>query len=101
MDALAASGSLVVAITHDVKLVARARRVLALVDGRLMFDGTPRTLFGDLPAMAAVGLRPPPVWQLSERLGIEPRAVELSDIHAATPTPDLLERGGRQAARVL
>lgn len=75
MDALAASGTTVIHVTHDMDEAARARRVVALAEGRVAFDGTPEELFlrGDL---AALGLAPPRSWSLALALGLPPRVGE-------------------------
>ncbi len=45
LDDLVASGICVIHITHDMAEAARARRVLVLAEGKLVFDGTPLDLF--------------------------------------------------------
>jgi energy-coupling factor transport system ATP-binding protein len=71
LEALASSGRAIVAVSHDMRLVAeRAQRVLVLVDGRLAFDGAPADLFADADLLARARLTPPPLWELSARLGL-------------------------------
>jgi energy-coupling factor transport system ATP-binding protein len=71
LEALAASGRAIVAVSHDMRLVAeRAQRVLVLVDGSLVFDGPPADLFADADLLARARLTPPPLWELSARLGL-------------------------------
>jgi energy-coupling factor transport system ATP-binding protein len=71
LEALAAEGRAVVAISHDMRLVAeRAHRVLVLVDGTLAFDGSPARLFADDVLLRRARLVPPPLWDLSRRLGL-------------------------------
>lgn len=56
------SGRTAVIITHDLSLVAdRAERVIAMADGRVVFDGTPRALFERADVLAVCGLALPPV----------------------------------------
>ena len=62
LDGLRAEGRAIVAITHDLTLVAdRATRVVALDGGRVAFDGTPAELFADDELLARCALRRPPV----------------------------------------
>jgi energy-coupling factor transport system ATP-binding protein len=71
LEALAVSGRAIVAVSHDMRLVAeRAQRVLVLVDGSLAFDGAPADLFADGDLLARARLTPPPLWELSARLGL-------------------------------
>ncbi len=49
-------------ITHDMRLVARfADRVVALRDGEVVVDTTPRSAFAQLDLLESCGVRPPPV----------------------------------------
>ncbi|HEX8969359.1 MAG TPA: ABC transporter ATP-binding protein [Chloroflexota bacterium] len=71
LAALAAQGRAIVAITHDMRLVAeRAERALVMVDGQTIFDGSPRALFIDTPLLRRAGLRPPPLTEVGQRLGL-------------------------------
>jgi energy-coupling factor transport system ATP-binding protein len=71
LQALADEGRAIVAVSHDMRLVAeRAGRVLVLVDGALAFDGPPAALFADAELLRRAHLLPPPLWALSERLGL-------------------------------
>jgi len=94
MDALVASGVAVVHVTQDMSEAARARRVLVLDSGRLVFDGSPAELFASgsprVGALAAIGL---PDWgTLAAMLGLEMLPLESPDglaarIAAAYPAP--------------
>jgi energy-coupling factor transport system ATP-binding protein len=89
LDALANAGRAIVAVSHDMRLVAeRARRVLVLADGGLIFDGPPDRLFADDGLLRRAQLAPPPLWELSRRLGL------------ATPLTRLGRRGRRGGALV-
>jgi energy-coupling factor transport system ATP-binding protein len=80
---LAAQGRAIVMISHDMRLVAeRVRRVLVLVDGALAFDGPPADLFADEALLARAHLVPPPLWELSRRLGL---AAPLDAVGAQPP----------------
>ena len=62
LDALRAEGRAIVAITHDLALVAdHATRVVALDHGRVAFDGSPVELFGRDDLLARCSLRRPAV----------------------------------------
>lgn len=62
LDALRAEGRAIVAITHDLGLVAdHATRAVALANGRIAFDGPPADLFADDTLLARCALRRPPV----------------------------------------
>jgi energy-coupling factor transporter ATP-binding protein EcfA2 len=63
-------GRTVVLITHDMRLVAEyATRAVVLLGGQLLFDGTPRALFGRPDILDQAGLALPPVTRLAQRLG--------------------------------
>jgi energy-coupling factor transporter ATP-binding protein EcfA2 len=71
LEALAAGGRAIVVVSHDMRLVAeRCQRVLVLVDGSLAFDGPPARLFADEALLTRAHLTPPPLWELSRRLGL-------------------------------
>jgi energy-coupling factor transport system ATP-binding protein len=83
LSALAGAGRAIVAITHDMRLVAeRASRVLAMADGELIFDGTPRELFANRLLLDRARLRPPPVWELGQRLGVAEPFLSVADAQA-------------------
>lgn len=58
MDELNAQGITIVHITHDMQEAARARRVLVMSNGNMVFDGTPDALFA-LPHLKEWRLCPP------------------------------------------
>ena len=71
LKALADSGRAIVAITHDMRLVAeRASRSIVMLEGRLVFDGPPFDLFADAGLLRRAGLRPPPITEVGLRLGL-------------------------------
>jgi energy-coupling factor transport system ATP-binding protein len=83
---LADEGKAVVAITHDMRLVAeRAARVLVLADGQLVFDGTPDSLFADRDLVERARLKPPPLWQLSQLLDLPRPLVRISQFLNLVP----------------
>ncbi|MCE5257123.1 MAG: ATP-binding cassette domain-containing protein, partial [Spirochaetaceae bacterium] len=85
MDALSADGMAIVHVTHDMDDAARASRIIALDNGRLVFDGKPGEFFGGSVAASlagtaspaeAIGLKPPKAVQAARIFGIEARIGE-------------------------
>ena len=63
------SGTTVVIVTHDMRLLAtRADHVLALVRGRVAYEGPPAGLLSDSALLAAGHLLRPPLLDLARRL---------------------------------
>ncbi|HET6317916.1 MAG TPA: ABC transporter, partial [Chloroflexota bacterium] len=78
---LADGGRCIVAITHDMRLVAeRATRVIAMAEGMVIFDGPPRELFALPDILRRARLRPPPIWLLGERLGLPQPPLSIKDM---------------------
>lgn len=70
---LAADGTTVVCLTHDMRLVADvADRLLVLDGGRVVADAPPRAAFADRAAMDRASLVPPQITRLALRLGVGP-----------------------------
>ena len=71
MDDLVAKGIAVIHITHDMTEAARAKRVVVLASGRLVFSGTPAALFSrsDLDVLRLV---PPPALTAARAYRLEP-----------------------------
>ena len=62
-------GTIVLMITHDVRLVAEwAARVIVVSGGRLLFDGLPHAMFADPALLDEAGLLAPPVFSISSAL---------------------------------
>jgi energy-coupling factor transport system ATP-binding protein len=81
LQVLAGQGRAIVAITHDMRLVAeQAQRVVSMAAGRIVFDGTPRQLFADSQLLSRTGLRPPPIAELGQRLGLARPLLCLADV---------------------
>lgn len=71
MDGLVAAGIAVIHVTHDMDEAARAARVLALSEGRVVYDGTPAGLFASGEASRyRLGL--PRSYQAAIEFGLEP-----------------------------
>ncbi len=65
-------GITIVLISHDMDIVRRyAKRAIVLHQGRKVFDGAPKELFGGGYAVEEWGLRRPTVASLATALGIE------------------------------
>ncbi len=79
-------------VSHDMSEVAAlAGRILALHDGRLVFDGSPRELFKQPHLLAAWGLSAPPLCQLramlcQRGLPVAPDALSLDELTQAILT---------------
>ncbi len=71
MDELVASGITAIHVTHDMDEAARARRVVALSEGRLVFSGSPAGLF-ESPELDGLRLSRPRSYAAAIELGIEP-----------------------------
>jgi energy-coupling factor transport system ATP-binding protein len=89
LDALADSGRAIVAITHDMRLVAeRAGRSIVMLEGRLVFDGSPLDLFANTELLHRAGLRPPPITEVGFRLGLAAPLLAVDDVvHALDRRP--------------
>lgn len=71
VEELTADGKLVVVITHDVGFARRhADRVIALGQGELLLDGTPREVFGRPDVLAETDVDPPTVTRIGHELGL-------------------------------
>lgn len=68
---LAAGGTTILCISHDMRLIADvADRLLVLEGGRVAADATPRTVFADRPTMDRASLAPPQITRLALALGV-------------------------------
>lgn len=81
LAALARGGRAIVAITHDMRLVAEhADRAVAMSDGRIIFDGPPLDLFSDAAVLQQARLRPPPLAEVGQRLGLTRRWLRIGEV---------------------
>jgi energy-coupling factor transport system ATP-binding protein len=74
VDAWAAGGRTVMAITHDMEFAARHfARVVVMREGEIVADGPPASVLAAAngPLLASTGLEPPPLARLAARLGID------------------------------
>jgi energy-coupling factor transporter ATP-binding protein EcfA2 len=84
VDRLNGRGTTVIAITHDMNLVAEhAARVVVMADGRLAGDGTPEEIFTSVGVLEMAHLRPPQAFRISRALPSVFRAPALSGRQAA------------------
>ncbi len=77
IDAAAAAGRTVIAISHDMRFVAEAfERVVVMRSGSVILDGTPAEVFADASsaALESTYLEPPLAARLGHRLGTGPDA---------------------------
>lgn len=78
---LASRGKLVLLITHDMDLVARAcGRVWLFTDGRLAADGLPAEVFADTAKLAAAWVEAPEVMRLARAAGITPPPLTVEEM---------------------
>lgn len=79
MQSLHSRGITVIFITHFMEEAARADRVLAMNNGSLAFDGTPKVLFADFGLLKECGLeQPSTLLLLNEIRRLNPRLAGLS-----------------------
>jgi ABC-type multidrug transport system ATPase subunit len=84
VDRLNGRGTTVIAITHDMNLVAEhAARVVVMADGRLAGDGAPEEIFTSAGVLETAHLRPPQAFRISRALPSVFRAPALSGRQAA------------------
>jgi energy-coupling factor transporter ATP-binding protein EcfA2 len=95
VDRLNGRGTTVIAITHDMNLVAEhAARVVVMADGRLAGDGTPEEIFTSAGVLEMAHLRPPQAFRISRALPSVFRAPALSGRQAAAAIqPPLAQLG--------
>ena len=67
LDRLHEGGITIVSISHRMQEAARAQRLVVLHNGRVAMDGAPVDVFSS-PELEGLGLRPPAVFGISERL---------------------------------
>jgi energy-coupling factor transport system ATP-binding protein len=90
VDAFAAAGRTVVAITHDMEFAARHfGRVVVMRGGQIVADEAPREAFaaGNGALLASTGLRLPPVAELAARLGLAGAPLTVEALLAAVRQP--------------
>ncbi len=87
---LNASGMTVIFITHDMEEAARARRIIALHQGRKVLDGSPEYVFGS-ETLPELGLQPPLAARLGSRLADKIPGISRLPLSVEKLAADLLE----------
>lgn len=76
LEGLTAEGVTVIAVTHDMRLLAsHAEHAILLVGGRVAFEGRPEALLSDGALVEEGRLELPPLIQLARRLGVRAEAL--------------------------
>ncbi len=92
------AGHTILIITHAMAVAAAyAHRVILMRNGRIVRDGPAREIFSDESGLRQLGLTPPPVVQVANRLGVP--ALTLDELVAAlvrAPQPPSLPTSRRQ-----
>jgi energy-coupling factor transport system ATP-binding protein len=84
VESLVDEGKLVVVVTHDMNFVRdTADRVVALRQGRVLLDGTPREVFGDAEELARTDVAPPSATRIGAALGLPETALTVDDLFEA------------------
>ena len=85
------AGHTIIIITHAMDIAAgHARRIILMEGGRIVRDGSTRAVFADEERIRSLGLMPPPIVQVGNRLGVP--AVTLDELVASlcrSTTPPL------------
>ena len=90
VEAIAADGRSVIAISHDMRFVAETfRRVVVMGAGRVLLDGSPAEVFGESawPTLASTYLEPPLAARVGARLGLGPTPTEADLVEAVANRP--------------
>ena len=62
------AGVTIIFVSHAMEdIAALASRVIVLAQGRILFEGTPRKLFGQAEILDKAGLLPPPITQIMQK----------------------------------
>ncbi|KXT75748.1 Duplicated ATPase component MtsB of energizing module of methionine-regulated ECF transporter [Streptococcus sp. DD12] len=73
LDELQARGHTIVMITHDMQLLTEySDRVVVVLDGQVLFDSRPETLFGQVTVLEQAYLKTTSLYTLAKRLGVDP-----------------------------
>lgn len=83
VDDLVDAGKLVVVITHDVDFARRhADRIVALCDGEVLLDDTPRAVYGRPDVLERTDVTPPTVTRIGQRLGLDETVLTVDELFA-------------------
>jgi energy-coupling factor transport system ATP-binding protein len=73
-------GTTIITITHAMPLAAEyCERVIAMRQGRVLLDGTPREVFAQREVLATTFVKPPAITQLALELGINPPPLNIDE----------------------
>jgi energy-coupling factor transport system ATP-binding protein len=73
-------GTTIITITHAMSLAADyCDRVIAMRQGQILLDGTPREVFAQRVALATTFVKPPSITQLALELGINPPPLNVDE----------------------
>ena len=73
-------GTTIITITHAMSLAADyCDRVIAMCQGEVLLDGTPREVFAQRSALATTFVKPPSITQLALELGISPPPLNVEE----------------------
>lgn len=73
-------GTTIITITHAMSLAADyCDRVIAMRQGEILLDGTPREVFAQRDALATTFVKPPSITQLALELGINPPPLNVDE----------------------
>jgi energy-coupling factor transporter ATP-binding protein EcfA2 len=92
------SGHTILIVTHAMAVAAAyARRVILMRDGRIVRDGPTREIFSDESSLVELGLRPPLVVQVANRLGVPALTLDelLGCLTPGPPPPSSSDPGSR------
>jgi len=85
LKSLNATGKTVIIITHNMRLVAEyARRVVVMLDGLVLIEGSVEEVFSVLDILNKAFLRPPQVTELAHKLkefGVPPTVLNVQQMH--------------------
>ncbi len=71
------AGHTILIVTHAMGVAAAyARRVILMRDGRIVREGPTREIFGNESGLSDLGLTPPPVVQVANRMGVPALTLE-------------------------
>ena len=73
-------GTTIITITHAMSLAASyCDRIIAMCQGEVLLDGTPREVFAQREVLATTFVKPPSVTQLALELGISPPPLDVDE----------------------
>jgi len=80
---LRATGTTVVFITHDMRLVPHAARCVVMSHGQVLLDASTVETFAQPEVLRQAGIVPPPIVELSRRLGLPGTPLTVDEFYQA------------------